>query len=191
MPDIAKYDPLAAHVVGTFDRSNVIKQCLELLYAQSLKHSEAAALSLIEHNNALLRRDYRGFYYKEWTITKQSARYDNILPLREELYDAITPLYQLAEQEYLSERRSVQNYLTKALSCCNFQEEFYLVLPAVFHQVVKDRLGIDNVAHPQSLQWAADSGAYFKARYETVKAAFPDMEQIIKQRMVLNVLLGR
>lgn len=178
------------HPLSTIHRMFLLKLLRQRLYG-SWEHSYLQqALPFLQRNNKLQKRHYKGFRFQDVEISPEE-QCPAFAPLHASLAAEFLPLFHNMEQDYLSEARQVMPYLVRLITCCTWQEELYLAIPAELRDVIPE---VVPEAVPLSVQYLQPvNGEYnhFTEQYWRVQHAFAQVYPLIKQRMVLNVLFNQ
>lgn len=176
------------HDIPSYVRQTVIKEIDTLLYG-ALRHDQAQELDiLIQRNDQLAGHPSRGFVYHSMPYLSTSPQYRRVHPLHETLVPDFLAWENHWQELYGREANKVNQYLRRAVACCNYEEELFYVVPESLHPVIKQHVFWDKAtALPLT---DPNSPFSFACLFKTVQQNYPGTFELMAARRVTNILLG-
>ena len=180
--------PARRVVMSYLVRNAVIEGILDVLYAALEQQVQIQIEQLIQKNNALYCREYRGFTFQgeHYLLTTQSR--GKVMTLHPELEASFLLLKQQWWQDFGQERAQVEGYLKRAASSCQYEDELFWVVPESLHNRLAQILDCKATVAP--IQVDPDNPFSLQAQLVTLRRGYPNIFEKMAQRRVTNVLLG-
>ena len=169
-------------------RNLVIEDILAVLYQALEQQVKGQIEQMIQRNNTLYHREYRGFTFQgeHYLLATQSR--GKVMTLHPELEASFLELKQQWWQDFGQERSHVDGYLRRATSACTYEDELFWVIPETLHSKLAQILGYDKPAVPTDFN--PENPFNFQTQLAVLRKGYPNIFERMAQRRVTNILLG-